>query len=83
MVKLFRGAVVIHATAYVVAENAEQAKAMLAALPDSAIEVACGEVGDDVIISGERYSPRMTPLSLSPAMSVGVVELEDEDGEAF
>lgn len=76
MKKVFSLGVTIHATAYVLADNDEDAvKKAREAFMDSQIQLSDRrqEVGD-VIISGERYSKRMPAVSLSPAMTLGEVD---------
>lgn len=75
MKRIFNIDVTIHASAYVLAETEEEARAKAVdSFTDAAIYLDDDrrEYGD-VTISGEYFSEDMPEVSLSPAMTVGAV----------
>lgn len=72
MPKLFNADITITATAYVIAENEDEARAKIAALHGTGIEFSDRrqQVADDLFVTGESYDLDMPELSLSPAMTI-------------
>lgn len=86
MSKLFNIDIQVFATAYIVADSAEEAQAIANGLAESMGEIPTGYFGDDIEIFGGSFHADMPELSLSPAMTIGAaignVELvEDFDEE--
>jgi hypothetical protein len=78
---VFRIEVTIQATAYVKAEDAEQAQTLLAEHDGDTMELSRRDVplNDELWISGRQYDdPELPAISLSPAMTLRVVEPEAE-----
>jgi len=93
MPKLYNADITITATAYVVAENEDEARAKISALHNTGIEFSDRrqQVSDDLFVTGETYGIDMPELSLSPAMTINysatrpyvclVQELDGDEGE--
>lgn len=74
--KLFSIGLTVYATAYIRAENAEEARDKARQLRNLSIEVPPGKRGD-VMISGLPFDhPDLPDLSVSPAMTTGEEEPE-------
>lgn len=74
---VYRIEIVVGATAYVRADSAEDASAMLAALDGDGIELSRRDmvVSDQVSISGRQYDdPELPAISLSPAMTLHTLD---------
>ncbi len=72
MPKLFNADITITATAYVIAENEDEAREKISALQGDYIEFSDRrqQVADNLFVTGETYGPDMPELSLSPAMTI-------------
>lgn len=93
MPKLFNADITITATAYVIAENEDEAREKISALQGGYIEFSDRrqQVADDLFVTGETYGHDMPELSLSPAMTINhsatrpyvclVAELGEEEEE--
>ncbi len=72
MTKLYSADIVINATAYIMAESAEEAVEKLSSIHDDGIEFSSRRqtISDGIEMTGERYGPDMPEISLSPAMTI-------------
>jgi hypothetical protein len=81
---VYRVEVTIQATAYVRAEDAEQAQTMIAGLDGETFELSRRDMvlTEELSISGRQYDdPELPTISLSPAMTLRVVEPEAEPAD--
>lgn len=69
--KLFSIDIQIAATAYILADDQEEAMEIAADLKDDTFEFSNRrqEIADGVVVTGESYSGDMPSVSLSPAMT--------------
>jgi hypothetical protein len=87
--KLFQVDVALIATAYILADSEEEAQKMAMDKARTGIEFSGRrqEIGEDLFMTGEVFSPDMPEFSLSPAMTFGAPqgkaylteEFEEED----
>lgn len=81
---VYRIEVAIQATAYVKAEDAEQAQTMMAELDGETFELSRRDMvlTEQLSVSGRQYDdPELPAISLSPAMTLRVVEPEAEPAD--
>jgi hypothetical protein len=81
---IYRIEVAIQATAYVRAEDAEQAQSLMAALDGETFELSRRDLQltDELAVSGRQYDdPELPRISLSPAMTLRVEEPEAEPAD--
>jgi hypothetical protein len=81
---VYRIEVTIQATAYVRAEDANQAQTLMGALDGETFELSRRDMQltDELSISGRQYDdPELPRVSLSPAMTLRVVEPEAEPAD--
>lgn len=81
---VYRIEVAIQATAYVKAEDAEQAQTMMADLDGETFELSRRDMvlTEQLSVSGRQYDdPELPAISLSPAMTLRVVEPEAEPAD--
>ena len=81
---IYRVEVRVEATAYVRADSAEQAQAGMLALDGETFELSRRDVQltDQLWVSGRQYDdPELPVISLSPAMTLRVVDPEAEQAD--
>ena len=74
MTKLFQTEIMICASLYIVADSVEEANEKADALTNSRAHIEFSdrrqEIGYDLYMTGESFSPDMPEMSLSPAMTI-------------
>ena len=72
MPNLYNAEITITATAYVIAESEDEARAKISALHNTGIEFSDRrqQVAEELFVTGESYGMDMPELSLSPAMTI-------------
>lgn len=72
--KLYQTEIMVCASVYILADSVEEANAKADALTNErhAIEFSsrCQEIGDNIYMTGEVFSPNMPEISLSPVMTI-------------